>query len=99
MHKNTILLGHTTITGSAEGEALCQEREGVPRFLKYLVGRRPTYRDMSGSQIFTLDNAFLLPYTPKQKKRVNDTWARGKGYLHYVTKDPRRDEQRRVTRH
>ena len=88
---------HTTITGSAEREARCQEREGG--FLVYLVGLGPTYRDMSGSQIVTLDNAFLLPYTPKQKKRVNDTWARRKGYLHYVTTDPRRDEQGRVTRH
>jgi len=72
-------LRHTIITGSAEGNALCREREGVPRFLDYLVGRRPTIRVMNGGQIFALDNAFLLPYTPKEKKRVNYRRARGKG--------------------
>jgi len=32
------------------GEALCQEREGVPRFLFYLAGHRPAHRVMSGCQ-------------------------------------------------
>ncbi len=36
--------------GSAEGEALCWECEGVPRFLLLLAGRRPASIIMGGSQ-------------------------------------------------
>ena len=38
------------IHGSAEGEALCRECEGVPRLLLFLAGRRPVQRVMSGCQ-------------------------------------------------
>jgi hypothetical protein len=38
----------STHKGSAEGEALCREREGVPRFLLVLVGRKPANKVMSG---------------------------------------------------
>ena len=37
----------STHKGSAEGSALCQEREGVPRFLLMPAGRRPANRFMS----------------------------------------------------
>jgi len=38
----------STHKGSAEGEAICLECEGVPPFLLSLAGRRPANRFMSG---------------------------------------------------
>jgi hypothetical protein len=51
---------HPLVNGSAEGEALCREREGVPRLLLFIAGRRPVNKIMSGRQEPPLDNLTKL---------------------------------------
>src|SRR6266516_2485674 len=53
---------HPLIHGSAEGEALCRECEGVPRFFFPLAGRRPTYTVMSRCQKYPLDKFVSSEY-------------------------------------
>ena len=52
----------STHQGSAEGNALCREREGVPRFLLLLAGRRPANRVMSELAGNPIDSAGVDAY-------------------------------------
>ena len=64
---------HPLIHGSAEGEALCRECEGVPRFFFPLAGRRPTYTVMSRCQKYPLDKLVSSKYIRIVRKSSYDS--------------------------